>query len=246
MAKNNTYRTHIEVQGHTLPVKVSLNDRTRLRFKINRDGISLRERTGSLKEALKSLPELQQWVEDTLEKKPHLLELMIPKEYNSGDILQVGERKYWLDLIESDRQTSTGNLVVDTICLKLNNRLEPLERTKTIKTLLSRVVAMDYYPEICNRVFEINNRTFRQPINSIRLKYNHSNWGSCSVNKNVNLSTRLLFTPKPVQEYVILHELAHFIEMNHSGRFWALVERYMPDYRDKETWLREKGRYCDF
>jgi predicted metal-dependent hydrolase len=62
----------------------------------------------------------------------------------------------------------------------------------------------------------------------------------------VNLSTRLLFAPRFVQDYVILHELAHLIEMNHSDRFWALVERYMPNYPEAEKWLKVNRAKCDF
>ena len=62
-------------------------------------------------------------------------------------------------------------------------------------------------------------------IKGIFLKYNHSNWGSCSHNGNINLSTRLLFAPEAVQDYVIVHELAHLVEPNHSDRFWALGSR---------------------
>ncbi|HRI62460.1 MAG TPA: M48 family metallopeptidase, partial [Saprospiraceae bacterium] len=83
-------------------------------------------------------------------------------------------------------------------------------------------------------------------IKSVNLKYNHSNWGSCSAHNNVNLSTRLLFAPQDVQDYVILHELAHLVELNHSDRFWSLVQGYMPDYREKEKWLKLNRSKCDF
>ena len=63
---------------------------------------------------------------------------------------------------------------------------------------------------------------------------------------NINISTRLLFAPDDVLEYVCIHELAHLIEHNHSQRFWMLVAQAMPDYTAKETWLKEKGDACRF
>jgi predicted metal-dependent hydrolase len=66
---------------------------------------------------------------------------------------------------------------------------------------------------------------FQKPIKSVNLKYNLSNWGSCSTKGNINLSTRLLFAPDDVIDYVIIHELAHLLEMNHSPHFWAIVKR---------------------
>ena len=78
------------------------------------------------------------------------------------------------------------------------------------------------------------------------LKYNTSSWGTCSSSKNINLSTRLLFAPDGVIEYVCIHELAHMLEMNHSERFWNLVERAMPDYKEKIDWLKQNEDQCWF
>jgi predicted metal-dependent hydrolase len=80
----------------------------------------------------------------------------------------------------------------------------------------------------------------------VRLKYLHSRWGSCSSSSNINLSTRLLFAPEGVIDYVIIHELAHLQELNHSPRFWRLVAEAMPDYQLKEKWLKDNGHLCDF
>ena len=72
-----------------------------------------------------------------------------------------------------------------------------------------------------------------------------SKWGSCSHTGKMTLSTRLLFAPEEVQDYVIIHELCHLEELNHSDRFWRLVERFDPTYEEKEDWLKEYGHYCD-
>ncbi|MDR0222362.1 MAG: M48 family metallopeptidase [Oscillospiraceae bacterium] len=64
-------------------------------------------------------------------------------------------------------------------------------------------------------------------------------WGSCSANGSVNFSWRLIMADDGVIDYVIVHELAHLTEMNHSKRFWAVVERVLPDYRERRKRLRE-------
>jgi predicted metal-dependent hydrolase len=66
-------------------------------------------------------------------------------------------------------------------------------------------------------------------------------WGSCSSKGNINLAWRLLMAPVDVIDYVIVHELAHTIVMNHSPRFWQIVGKVMPDYRNKEKWLEENS-----
>ena len=88
--------------------------------------------------------------------------------------------------------------------------------------------------------------TLNKKYNTVILKYLNSRWGSCSVKGNINISLRLLLAPMEVVEYVILHELCHLQEMNHSARFWHLVASYMPNYKNQERWLKENGHLCDF
>jgi predicted metal-dependent hydrolase len=55
-----------------------------------------------------------------------------------------------------------------------------------------------------------------------------------------------LVAPEDVLEYVCIHELAHLVEYNHSKRFWSLVEKAMPDYKEKREWLKKNGYKCVF
>ncbi|MCL2224239.1 MAG: M48 family metallopeptidase [Defluviitaleaceae bacterium] len=68
-------------------------------------------------------------------------------------------------------------------------------------------------------------------------------WGSCSSRKSLNFSWRLIMAEDAVVDYVVVHELAHLKEMNHSTRFWAIVEDILPDYRARETKLKELQRH---
>ncbi len=63
-------------------------------------------------------------------------------------------------------------------------------------------------------------------------------WGSCSRQRNLNFNWRLIMAPEPVIIYVVVHELAHLKHMNHSQKFWQLVEKYCPDWHDHRSWLR--------
>ncbi len=75
----------------------------------------------------------------------------------------------------------------------------------------------------------------------VRVKDQRSLWGSCSREGNLNFNWRLALAPSEVLNYVVVHELAHRLEMNHSRRFWAHVEKACPDYRVHRRWLRENG-----
>ena len=76
---------------------------------------------------------------------------------------------------------------------------------------------------------------------NISLKAQKTRWGSCSSQGNLNFNWRLVHCPPEVIDYVIIHELAHRREMNHSSAFWALVAQYDPEHKKHRGWLRRQG-----
>lgn len=74
------------------------------------------------------------------------------------------------------------------------------------------------------------------------IKNQRTRWASCSKKGNLNFNWRLLWAPPEVLDYVIVHELCHLVEMNHSPRFWAQVALWCPDYKKHRKWLRVHGR----
>ena len=76
-------------------------------------------------------------------------------------------------------------------------------------------------------------------LNRITVKGQTTILGSCSSRGNLNFTWRLLLAPLPVVDYVIIHELAHLLEMNHTPRFWQVVEGACPEYRRHLAWLRD-------
>ncbi len=75
----------------------------------------------------------------------------------------------------------------------------------------------------------------------ITVRTQRSRWGSCSAQGNLSFNALLLLTPPEVLDYVVVHELCHRKEMNHSPRFWAEVERLVPDWKAQRLWLRKNG-----
>ena len=75
----------------------------------------------------------------------------------------------------------------------------------------------------------------------ITIRSQHTLWGSCSGKGNLSFNCLLMLTPPGVLDYVVVHELCHRKEMNHSARFWAEVGRVLPDYEIRRKWLRENG-----
>lgn len=75
----------------------------------------------------------------------------------------------------------------------------------------------------------------------VAIRDQKSRWGSCSAKHNLNFNWKLIMAPPQALEYVVIHELCHLIEFNHSRRFWSLVEERMPEYESWKKWLKNHG-----
>ena len=79
-------------------------------------------------------------------------------------------------------------------------------------------------------------------VRRVQVRAQRSRWGSCSRRGTISLNWRLIQTPPFVRDYIILHELMHLREMNHSARFWREVESVCPHFTEAERWLKKFGR----
>ncbi len=82
-------------------------------------------------------------------------------------------------------------------------------------------------------------------IEAIRtsVRWQRSRWGSCSPKRTISLNGKLLFVPEDLLRHVIVHELCHIVHLNHSKKFWKLVQQHEPDFRDKKERLRGAWAY---
>ncbi|MBI4266978.1 MAG: M48 family metallopeptidase [Chloroflexi bacterium] len=107
---------------------------------------------------------------------------------------------------------------------RLNMVLEQWYRTRAAELITAKVAGWSQRLKVrCNR---------------ISIREQRTRWGSCSAKGNLSFNWKLLMAPEAVIDYVVIHELCHLKELNHSGKFWQFVASYCPGWRERKQWLR--------
>lgn len=237
----------IEINGHKLLVKIHYEVRKNSTVSISQKAVNIRIPLNmNREEQFRQLLKMKSWAIKKLQEDFDRFKPIPQKQYKDGDILTVGDANYKLNISFKNKNSSSAIIISNEIRLIVSSNLSEERKRKHISTLLSRCIARTRLPKLQQRLEELNKLHFNQKINKVFFKYNKSNWGSCSEDGNINISTRLLFAPDNILEYVCIHELAHLIEHNHSNRFWELVENAMPNYKERINWLKENGHECSF
>ncbi len=94
---------------------------------------------------------------------------------------------------------------------------------------------------ILSSVTEMQAKKMGVSYRSITVGGAKTRWGSCTVNNDIRYTFRLLYCPREIIEYVVAHELAHIRHKNHSPAFWAEVDKYIPDRKNRRKWLKAHG-----
>ena len=115
------------------------------------------------------------------------------------------------------------------------NKREKYETFNDSEVKLLKKQAKAYLTAVCERYAEKMGLSY----NRITITSAKKRFGSCSSNKNISFSYLLMLYPEAAREYVVVHELAHLLEMNHSKKFYAIIEKYMPDYRERRKLLKQ-------
>ena len=219
----------LSVGERQLPVRFHRNPRARHYLIYVRTDRSIRltlPRRGNRTEGLEFARSRGRWIERQLRKID--ASMVSPKSWVAGTEILLRGQVYVLQIEErADASLARVGEEVFPIHAGAAN-LRPLVETH-FRQLARR--------ELPPRVVECAGRHGLTP-RKITVRNQSSRWGSCSASGSISLNWRLIQTPAEVRDYIILHELMHLREMNHSPRFWKLVEQACPDYEQAENWLR--------
>lgn len=155
--------------------------------------------------------------------------------FSDGEALTILGRDYVVKYY--DRKLLKPRVVLDRGILGVyQSELKNIQH----KTILEKFLKELAKSEISRRTKEISHK-YNFQINKVTVRDQSSRWGSCSSAKNISLNWRLIFASPEILDYVIVHELCHTVQMNHSKDFWNLVEVVVPNWRISRKWLRENG-----
>lgn len=228
----------LEVNGRVVPVRIQEERRFNNRIMVNANGVLIRLAANQpIEEKKKHIDNFLKWAKTKLDKNPQLLDYLPQRKYTNGEILQIGKHSFRINIFYHDNPKSSAKLFNDQIVINLSRGLTKEAEDSTNSYLVARCLSRFFTPIVSERLHELNRKYFGKTINSVKMKYNTSNWGSCSTQGNINISVRLMFAPDEVIDYVLIHELAHLVHADHSPRFWNLVEKIDPDYYSKEKHL---------
>lgn len=176
------------------------------------------------------------WIYDGLKAFRTHLKFVQAKRYVSGEMQFYLGRRYVLKVIED--QTS-----ISQVKMSRGKLLVTLTRFNDDKALLVRNLVNRWYLSHAERVFHerlaalLPQTTWVKGIPGFRVLAMQKQWGSCSVKGNLMLNPHLIKAPKECIDYVILHELCHIAEHNHSERFWRLLTSVMPHWQEVKSRL---------
>lgn len=156
--------------------------------------------------------------------------------------LEIMGHKIKIEINDSGHSRMHARLLGNRVIIDVQRGLDEAERAAGVNELGVKAIARYFVPVIRERLDILNALHFKETFNNVGIRVKNTNWGSCTGGRrNISINFKVLLAPDPVIEYVLIHELAHLKEHNHSERFWELVRKAMPGYSEQARWLRENG-----
>jgi|TARA_B110000971_G_scaffold102598_1_gene105489 predicted metal-dependent hydrolase len=218
-------------------VTVIRSDRRRsATIKVDQSGVSLRVPKGIQHQKLVELVEKKTpWIRKKMEyaaslKPPPML------DFENGDPIPYLGKTYCLKVQVGDYphvELAGEDILVSVVTQHLTNSLHiqlVLERWFLDEAAIFLAERLDFYAPIVGV----------RPT-GMQVKAYKARWGSCKLNGQIQFNWRLIHGPVDVLDYVVVHELCHILQHNHSAAYWSEVARVMPDYKAKRKWLSENG-----
>ena len=123
-----------------------------------------------------------------------------------------------------------------------NNKIVIISHKEGHKTIFKKWIDCQILNQSKNYV-DLISKSLDLNIKAIKISNSFNYWGSCNTVGIIHLNWRLIFAPTKTLKYIIVHELCHLKEFNHTKKFWMLVKRFCPDYKNQISWLKKNDSY---
>lgn len=235
----------IKYNGHTIEYEWTTARRKTIGLTIAPDGmLTVKAPLGTTREYIRQcVTKKAEWILSKTKKLEERQDKTPDRHFQDGEILFYLGQEYAFRQI---REASIKEENVAVIRLdKEKNEIQmyykglewSAEEKKDILEQWYRREARQYLWSLAEKFSQEIPCTF----GTIRIKNQKTCWGSCSAKGNLNFNWRIMMAPPEIGEYLVVHELCHRLEMNHSTAFWKLVEKQIPDYRERRAWLKNYG-----
>lgn len=223
----------LEIGGRTLPVVLVRHPRARRYIlRLHPDGAArvTIPRGGSATEALRFAAKNQAWLAQALQRQA--ARQIAPQQWTVGTTICFRGEPQTIASV-ANGESMLVRLGAEFIKIaNLTGDLRPC-----VEQHLRRLATVELPPRVAAHAQRHQLQVLR-----VTVRNQKSRWGSCSRRGTISLNWRLIQTPDFVQDYIILHELMHLRQMNHSAQFWREVQSVCPDYQTAERWLKQSAQ----
>ncbi len=192
----------------------------------------------SQREIMSFVEKKSEWVRKRLTLNREKQEKLPARKFISGEKLLYLGKEQILEVCE--RRNAGVSCEGGRIIVSLRPEIPAGSRTQFVRREL-----ITWYANMALKKIEVRVTHYMKIIgvspSAVRIKSLRSRWGSCSTRGGVNFAWNIIMAPETVLDYLVIHELCHLVHLNHSEQYWKLVEKFLPDHRERRKWLRENG-----
>lgn len=233
----------LKVDNGEFQYKVTRSNRKTVGISINHDeGVKVSApKWVTLKTIEEILIKKSGWIKRKLTELSNTPKIPVNRVLTEGMIVSFMGENYVLRISPEPSSKSAAVRLesgIITVCVPVN--MKPEDRYQAVMDALVKWYRLNAKNYVNERINHFASKMGVTPARVV-IKQQKSRWGSCSSKQNININWRIIMAPSSVIDYVIVHELAHLKEMNHSVRFWQFVERFSADFKKHREWLKLHG-----
>lgn len=181
----------------------------------------------SLRKAYDFAKEHQDWIDNSLNRLPDRI------DYSDGNLVPIAGKTYLI------RHVQTDEMKPDSVRLQGTGMIANYSK-KSPQKLIDKFI-INYAANKITESVEEKTEIIGVNYSKLSVRDTKTRWGSCSDTKSLSFSWRLIFAPPAVMDYVIAHEVAHLVYMNHGKNFWLLCKNLSQDFDYGKEWIQEQG-----